>query len=139
MRRRAKGAPELNPRFSRNCLGTVTCPFSPTLVVATYSTAGDFDPANMPSPQWEYLTTRVFAFLVCRIIDEGGSRQSQSTVGEWEVNREEISSEKSYCFRLLYFWHFDAGLAQPRPNCQFPGRLPSSTWQRTEPRENPSE
>src|SRR5208337_823531 len=36
-RRTAKGAPIPNPRSSRNCLGTVSCPFSPILVVVMYS------------------------------------------------------------------------------------------------------
>ena len=33
----ANGAPASKPRSSRNCFGTVTCPFSPILVVVRYS------------------------------------------------------------------------------------------------------
>src|ERR1035441_5411587 len=36
-RRTANGAPIPNPRSSRNSLGTVSCPFSPILVVVMYS------------------------------------------------------------------------------------------------------
>src|SRR5882672_1870305 len=38
-RRTAKGAPFSSPRSSRNCLGTVSWPFSPIFVVARYSRA----------------------------------------------------------------------------------------------------
>jgi len=53
----AKGAPVLKPRSSRNCFGTVSCPFSPIFVVVRDSSV----PSRLATNRswWEYPATAI--------------------------------------------------------------------------------